>query len=313
MITTDNNNDNYDSDNTVLLEQEITDVISEGPIPGDGLLVETTNCDETQEITDQLSDLSVNIQQRAATIAKTDNLPVETTDPPISPNKGKVVICSYKLQWTIPTTTESVRNQTSDLNNTENEIQHPKVPSGNATRPPPPNKYKIRKFQIDKVKYYSCMYCNKHFESIHYLNKHHVKHHPPVSCDMCNRIFDMPNSVIWHSYRHLDGKFGCKDCKESFHFKSELDCHSMKLSKERLQCKKCDKSFIRNSDLNTHINTHGKKWKCEYPSCTKECADKRYLTTHMKVHSAELKYACRKCKKWFRFYEQRKRHEADHP
>ena len=108
VITMDNNNDNYDSDNTVLLEQEITDVIGEGPIPGDGLPVEMTNRDETQEITDQLSDLSVNIQQRAATIAKTDDLPVETTDPPISPNKGKVVICSYKLRWTIPTTTESV-------------------------------------------------------------------------------------------------------------------------------------------------------------------------------------------------------------
>ena len=232
VITTDNNNDNYDSDDTVLLEQEITDVIGEGPIPGDGLPVEMTNRDENQEITDQLSNLSVNIQQRAATIAKTDNLPVETTDPPVSPNKGKVVIHSYKLRRTIPTTTESVQNQTSDLNNTENKIQHPKVPSGNTTRPPPPNKYKIRKFQIDKVKYYYCMYCNKHFESIHYLNKHHVKHHPPVSCDVCNRIFDTPNSLIRHSYRHLDGKFRCKDCKESFHFKSKLDSHSMKHSKE---------------------------------------------------------------------------------
>ena len=231
----------------------------------------------------------------------------------MSPNKGKVVICSYKLRWSIPTNVEPACSQTSEPNNTENEVQHPKVPSGNATRPPLPDKYKIWRFQIDKVRYYTCMYCNKHFESIHYLNKHHVKNHPPVLCDVCNRTFNTPNLLIRHSYRHLDGQFKCKDCEKSFHFKSELDSHSMKHSKERLQCKKCDKSFIRNSDLNAHIDTHGKKWKCEYPGCTKECADKRYLTMHMKVHSLELKYPCQKCKKKFRFYEQRKRHETDHP
>ena len=99
---------------------------------------------------------------------------------PVSPNKGKVVIHSYKPRWSIPTNAEPARSQTSEPNDTENEVQHPKVPSGNATRPPPPDKYKIRRFQIDKVRYYTCMYCNKHFESIHYLNKHHVKNHPPV-------------------------------------------------------------------------------------------------------------------------------------
>ena len=42
--------------------------------------------------------------------------------------------------------------------------------------------------------------------------------------------------------------------------------------------------------------------------CNKECADKCYLSTHMKIHSNELKYPCRKCKKRFRFYEQCKWH-----
>ena len=54
-VTIADNNDNvdYDSDDTVLLEKEITDVF------GDGLPVETICCDETQEITDQLADLTV--------------------------------------------------------------------------------------------------------------------------------------------------------------------------------------------------------------------------------------------------------------
>ena len=98
-------NVNYDSDDTVLLEKEITDVIGDGPIlragmppaPRDGLLVETATCDETQEITDQLADLTVKTHPRSTTSSKRDTLPVETMDTPVSPNKGKVVIRSYKL------------------------------------------------------------------------------------------------------------------------------------------------------------------------------------------------------------------------
>ena len=199
------------------------------------------------------------------------------------------------------------------LDNAEKEIQLAKVPSGNSIRPPPPNKYKIRKFQIDKVQYYSCTYCNKHFESLHYLNNHHKWNHPPVTCDICNKSYDIPNSLIQHSYKHLDGQFSCEKCSESFHFKSELDSHNMKHSDRRNYCKKCDRSFIRNSDLNAHLDTHDKTWKCKYKGCGKECADKYYLNSHMKVHTNKLKYLCCKCKKRFWLYEQRKRHENDHP
>ena len=60
VATTDNNdNVNNDSDDTMLLEKEITDVISDGPILRDGLPVETASRDETWEITDQLADLTV--------------------------------------------------------------------------------------------------------------------------------------------------------------------------------------------------------------------------------------------------------------
>ena len=98
VATADNNNNvNYDSDDTVLLEKEITDVIGDGPILRDGLPVETASHDETQEITDQLADLTVKTHPRSSPSAKTNALPVETTDTPVSPNKGKVVISSYKL------------------------------------------------------------------------------------------------------------------------------------------------------------------------------------------------------------------------
>ena len=83
----------------------------------------------------------------------------------------------------------------------------------------------------------------KHFESIHYLNNHHRKQHPPVTCDVCGKLYDTPNSLIRHSYRHLDRQHKCKDCEQSFHFKSELTSHSMKHAMERLHCKQCDRNF----------------------------------------------------------------------
>ena len=301
--TEDDTNLSYDSDDTILLEQEIAEAIGDQAsdqvnkeLPG-----ETGATGDTTTIMNQFANVRIN-----------NDLPVETANTPISPNKGKVVIRSYRLCRRATNENEGAETIRTDEENTENEALHLNVPTGNATRPPPPNKYKIRKFQIDKVRYYSCTYCNKHFESIQYLNNHHRKRHPPVTCDVCGKLYDTPNSLIRHSYRHLDGQHKCKDCEQSFHFKSELTSHSMKHAMERLHCKQCDRNFIRHSDLNAHIDTHGEKWKCTFPGCSKECADKRYLNTHMKVHSEELKYQCRKCKKRFRFYEQRKRHEADH-
>ena len=96
-MTDNDDNVNYDSHDTVLLEKEITDVISDGLILRDGLPVETASHDETQEITDQLADLTVKTHLRSSPSAKRDALPVETTDTPVSPNRGKVVIRSYKL------------------------------------------------------------------------------------------------------------------------------------------------------------------------------------------------------------------------
>ena len=168
---------------------------------------------------------------------------------PVSPNRGKVVFKSYRLRHRATNNDNETGDRQKDMNtvskpNSENDIQLPNIPSGNSTRPPLPDKYKIRKFQIDKMRYYTCLYCNKHFESVHYLNNHHRKNHLPVSCDVCNKLYDTPNSLTRHSYTHLSGNYQCDDCSESFHLKSELDSHKNKHSDCRFQCKKCDRSFI---------------------------------------------------------------------
>ena len=291
----DNGNDSsQDSDDTVVLQQEIEDTIGETTdnrnasisTPAKtwhdtGLPVETIRnnvAPDMSGITKDLSKLSVT---------------------PVSPNKGTVVFKSYWLQRRTTETDNEMSNKLTGANtankpNSKNDIQLANILSGNSTRPPPPDKYKIRKFQINKVHYYTCLYCNKHFESIHYLNNHHRRNHPPVSCDVCNKLYDTPNSLIRHSYMHLNGNYQCDKCLKSFCFKSELELHKNKHSDHRFQCSKCEKSFIQNSDLNAHLDTHGKKWKCSFKGCNKECTDRHYLSTHMKIHSDELKYPCRK-------------------
>ena len=168
---------------------------------------------------------------------------------PVSPNRGKVVFKSYRLRRRATNIDNETGDRQKDMNtvsepNPENDIQLANIPSGNSTRPPLLDKYKIRKFQVDKVCYYTCLYCNKHFESVHYLNNHHRKNHLPVSCNICNKLYDTLNSLIRHSYTHLSGNYHCDNCSESFHFKSELDSHKNKHSDHRFQCKKCNRSFI---------------------------------------------------------------------
>ena len=330
------NNDNdtiNDSDDTVIIQQEIEDTIGESSNKHNtnittpetpaksrhdaGLLVETTENNATLDTSIGLPVETITNSDTLDTSSITKDLSKSSVTP-VSPNRGKVVFKSYRLWRRATNNDNETSDRLKDLNtvskpNSENDIQLANIPSRNSTRPPPPDKYKIRKFQIDKVHYYTYLYCNKHFESIHYLNNHHSKNHPPVSCDICNKLYDTPNSLIRHSYTHLSGNYQWDNCSESFHFKSELYSHKNKHSDRRFQCKKCNRSFIRNADLNARLDTHGKKWKCTFKGCNKECADRCYLSTHMKIHSDELKYPCRKCKKRFCFYEQRKQHENDHP
>ena len=253
-----------DSDDTVILQQEIEDTIGE-----------TTNNHNTDITTPETPTksrddpgLPVEMTENNATLNTSFGLPVRKTTKsdtpdkssitkelsklsvtPVSPNRGKVVFKSYRLRRRVRNNDNKTGNRQKDMNtvgkpNSENDIQLPNIPSGNSTRPPLLDKYKIRKFQIDKVCYYTCLYCNKHFELVHYLNNHHRKNHPPVSCNICNKLYDTLNSLISHSYTHLSGNYQCDDCSESFHFKSELDSHKNKHSDRHFQCKKCDRSFI---------------------------------------------------------------------
>ena len=156
----DNVNDtSHDSDDTIVLQQEIEDTIGETPenrntnTPSPtktrhdtDLPVETTGNNatlDTSSITKGLSNLTV-----------TPSLAPQT---PVSPDKGTVVFKSYRLHHRTTDTNNETNIRPTSANtvkesNSENDIRLAKIPSGNLMRPPPPpDKYKLRKFQIDKV------------------------------------------------------------------------------------------------------------------------------------------------------------------
>ena len=100
--------------------------------------------------------------------------------------------------------------KTNDTNNTT-----PKPPASVRRPSQPPvqqdqdGKYSIKRRTINGTTYYSCSCCTMKFDSLHGLNAHHEKKHPPVQCDVCNRLFTTPNSLIHHSYTHLEQSFIC--------------------------------------------------------------------------------------------------------
>ena len=142
----DNDNDtSHDSNDTIVLQQEIEDTIGETtdncntntPSPtktwhDTELPVETTGNNatlDTSSITKGLSNLMVS--------------PSSVPQTPVSPNKGTVVFKSYRLRChTVNTYNETSSRPTSantaKKTNSENDIQLARIPSGNSTRPPPP-------------------------------------------------------------------------------------------------------------------------------------------------------------------------------
>ena len=69
--------------------------------------------------------------------------PSSTPQTPVSPSRGTVVFKSYRLCHRATNTDNKTSNSPTSENsaikpNSENDIQLVKIPSGNSTRPPPP-------------------------------------------------------------------------------------------------------------------------------------------------------------------------------
>ena len=221
-------------------------------------------------------------------------------------SNGTLVIRSYKLRRKpdIATSQKNKKKLKPTVTGSKKNQNVPKLDNRPTT-----NKYKIKRTKQNGMMYYHCDYCVKVFDSLQHLNNHHKRNHDPVTCNVCNKNFATPNTLIRHAYGHLTKQYGCELCDQTFHFCSEVTQHmDVHVGEPRYQCKDCTKKFIRKSDLMAHAEGHTKTWTCKFAGCNKTVTDKRYLNSHYKTHNDELKYPSLKCNKRFKFNEQRKQH-----
>ena len=214
-------------------------------------------------------------------------------------SNGTLVIRSYKLRHKADNTTNQ-KNKLKPKSKTDSDRkkQSESGPDSRSTT----DKYKIKRTKQNGMTYYHCGYCMKIFDSLQHLNNHHKRKHNPVTCDICNKQFATPNTLIRHAYGHL-----AKLCDQTFHFQSEVSQHmDVHVREPKYQCNNCDCKFIRKSDLIAHAEGHTKIWTCKFAGSNKTVMDKRYLNSHYKTHSDEIKYPCSKCDRRFKFNEQRK-------
>ncbi|CAG2181805.1 unnamed protein product, partial [Oppiella nova] len=67
-----------------------------------------------------------------------------------------------------------------------------------------------------------------------------------------------------------------------------------KLGSGPYRCDECGKEFGRKSDLKTHRQTHDPslRVRCEWPDCDREFKSRKYMLTHMNVHTMARPYRC---------------------
>ena len=266
-----------------------------------------TNTTENQEDIDSDATLVLETPD-AMSILDIPNEGTKNKEPDPKPKKrtsnGTLVIRSYKLRCKADTTTKQKNKQKPKSEaDTIRKNQDVSRPDSRSTT----DKYKIKRTKQNGMTYYHCGYCTKVFDSLQLLNNRHKRNHKPVMCNICNKQFATPNTLIRHAYGHLAKQYGCELCDQTFHFRSEITQHmDVHVGEPRYQCKDCTRKFIRKSDLTAHAEGHIKTWTCKFARCNETVTDKRYPNSHYKTHSDELKYPCSKCDRRFKFNEQRK-------
>ncbi|XP_041353132.1 zinc finger protein 235-like isoform X1 [Gigantopelta aegis] len=147
-------------------------------------------------------------------------------------------------------------------------------------------------------------------------------------CEECDKSFGTFPSLVAHKkYHRMRQKLVCTTCQKEFTVRREYERHQKKHSEPvELVCPVCDKSFSVVGALKRHMLIHGQQPTREdkfyaddlYGEGLEKCIiceekfSKYYIKHHMKIHSTDRPYMCKRCGKTFAHKQSLVAHKLKH-
>lgn len=171
-----------------------------------------------------------------------------------------------------------------------------------------------------KRNHHQCEKCNKSFTRATHLKRHLLTHEETkqIQCSVCMKGFhriDQLNLHMQSNHHHSETKpFQCTvpDCKKGFikedYLKKHIEAKHSDSPKEKEICSQCQKTFSSKKYLRSHMKVHTaekislkKDPNNEKPYLCSECGLRfvrnDYLVIHMRRHLGVKPYKCKFCDK----------------
>ncbi|NP_001081639.1 zinc finger Y-chromosomal protein 1 [Xenopus laevis] len=166
---------------------------------------------------------------------------------------------------------------------------------------------------------YLCQYCDYRSADSSNLKTHVKTKHSkemPFKCDICLQTFTDSKDLQEHAILHQESKnHQCLHCDHKSSNSSDLKRHIISVHTKDYphKCEVCEKGFHRPSELKKHEAAHKGKKMHQCRHCEFHIADPFVLSRHiLSVHTKELPYRCKRCKKGFRQQIELKKHMKTH-
>ncbi|XP_065597558.1 zinc finger X-chromosomal protein isoform X3 [Cyrtonyx montezumae] len=166
---------------------------------------------------------------------------------------------------------------------------------------------------------YQCQYCEYRSADSSNLKTHvKTKHSKETSskCEICFQTFSDTKELQQHTLMHQESKtHQCLHCDHKSSNSSDLKRHIISVHTKDYphKCDMCDKGFHRPSELKKHVAAHKGKKLHQCRHCDFKIADPFILSRHiLSVHTKDLPFRCKRCRKGFRQQNELKKHMKTH-